>query len=85
MLIPLKGLEKLQESFLSQILRLFPVTDMEKTVLKDLRVILPDETFDRTVVSVFHSLYQKEIRIHLVLLSLLQNVFLKPASIIYNG
>ena len=82
MLILLKGLEKFQESFLGQILGLSPVPDMKETVLEDLRVIFPDKTFNRTVISVFHFLYQKKIRIHLVLLSFL---LMKSTSIIYNA
>ena len=52
MLILLKGLEKFQESFLGQILGISPVPDMKETVLEDLRVIFPDKTLDRPVVSV---------------------------------
>ena len=81
MLIPLKGLKKLQEGFLSQVLGVSPVPDMKKTVLENLRVIFPDKIFDCPVVSVFHFLYQKEIRIHLIRLSLL---LVKSTSIIYN-
>ena len=82
MLILLKGLEKFQESFLGQILGISPIPDMKETVLEDLRVIYPDKTFNRTVIYVFNFLYNKKIRINLVILSFL---LMKSTSIIYNS
>ena len=76
-----KAAEEMRKGLLRHVLGIIPVMDVQAAIPENVGVVLLDKPFNRTLISIFHSLHQQNVRVH----GFLPSVCLKDLSTKYNA